>query len=345
MSEMKFCVDEKLCVTACTPRILELLGTSSEKLLGSPYFHAVLPFVYDKQDAVAQVIRSGQSLVVPRHRVTCFNRQGFSDVLIEPLVKAGDCGSAVQVTLTNFEPCPKSNPVDLGKRWDDMAKVVAMLSHGVRNPLNAIKGAVTYLQRRYADEDELNEFADIMVEEISRLEQFISGFLSTSCQGPKSEPVDVNALLKKIVAYTSLQAQAAGVVVSLDCDYVGLLNVHSFHIEQAILNVINNAMAVLPSGGEIALTCRSINCQGIPTAVIEIVDNGPGMPVDKIAALNDPASEPEGGGDRGFGLFITREVLSAYGGSMQIVSDSGKGTSVRLRFPLSVDKDTLQDQK
>jgi two-component system nitrogen regulation sensor histidine kinase GlnL len=232
----------------------------------------------------------------------------------------GAAGARVQIGV--LKSCRRSNSGPAAQRWSNMGKVAAMLSHGVRNPLNAIKGAVTYLQGRYADEVELQEFAGIMVEEISRLEQFISGFLSTSTQSSEPELVQVDSLLNKIATYISLQAQAAGVSIVLRCGEVLPVRIDGFQFEQAVLNLLNNALAVLEDGG--------------PMVVVEVADNGPGMNSARVEALQDPASEPELGKDRGFGLFITREVVTSYGGRLEIVSAESEGTRVRLLFPAEV---------
>jgi two-component system nitrogen regulation sensor histidine kinase GlnL len=339
---MNFAVNHNLCFVRCSSALEERLGVPCRQLIGSPY-HEWLPAIREgADDALRKVVRLGEPVLLTEYRFVSWNGAWTADVVVEPLVME-DGAAGAQVRIGVLESCRRSNHDSAGQRWSDMGKVAAMLSHGVRNPLNAIKGAVTYLQGRYAEEAELQEFAGIMVEEISRLEQFISGFLSTSTQGSEPELVQVDSLLNKVATYTSLQAQAAGVSINLHCGEVLPVRIDGFQFEQAVLNLLNNALAVLGEGGRIMLSSTMAQ-HDLPTVVVEVADNGPGMDPDRVQALRDPGSEPELGKDRGFGLFITREVITSYGGRLEIVSTEGEGTRVRLLLPAAVEDFAGQEQ-
>ena len=297
-----------------------------------PYVEWLPGICFGGEDALRKVVDLGESIVLSCYRFPSLDGALMADISIEPLkTENGSNGALVRIgSLMSSRP---SDAASAKEGWSENGKVAAMLSHGVRNPLNAIKGAVTYLQGRYPEEAELQEFTGIMTDEITRLEQFISGFLSTSCQGSDEEPVDINSLLKKVASYTALQAQAAGVSISLSCTEVSLIRVNAYQFEQAVLNLVNNALAVLEDGGCIVLSSTMEHRSGRPMVAVEVADNGPGMDFARIEELRDPASEPEPGNDRGFGLFITREVVTSYGGLLEINRAEGSGTRVRLLMP------------
>lgn len=343
MSWMKFAVNHNLCLISCCSALEERLGVSCRQLIGSPY-HEWLPAIREgNNDALCKVIRLGEPVQLADYRFVLLHGTCTADVVIEPLMMDdGTVGAQVQIESLEF--CNPSNRLPAVKRWSDMGKVAAMLSHGVRNPLNAIKGAVTYLQGRYSEEADLQEFTGIMVEEISRLEQFICGFLSTSTQGAESELVAVDSLLKKVASYTLLQAKVSGVSITLQCDDIMPVRIEAFQFEQAVLNLVNNALAVLDGGGHIQLSCTMLQQGGLPFAVVEVTDDGPGMDPSRIKELHDPASEPELGKDRGFGLYITREVVTSYGGRLEIASAEGRGTRVRLWLPAANNEAAVQGQ-
>lgn len=332
MSWMKFAVNNNLCFISCCSALEERLGVSCRQLTGSPY-HEWLPAIREgTDDALCKVVQFGEPVQLADYRFVSWNGTCTADVVIEPMkMDDGTVGAQVQIGALEF--CDQSNSLPAVKRWSDMGKLAAMLSHGVRNPLNAIKGAVTYLQGRYSEEADLQEFTGIMVEEISRLEQFVCGFLSTSTQGAEPELVAVDSLLKKVVSYTLLQAKAAGVSIALQCDDIIPVRIDAFQFEQAVLNLINNALAVLDDGGRIQLSCTLLQQGALPFALVEVADDGPGMDPARIKELHDPASEPELGKDRGFGLYITREVVTAGGGRLEIASAEGQGTRVQLWLP------------
>lgn len=333
MSGLTFRVDHTLCFISVSPALEERLGMPDQPWLGRPYYYWCPAIREDSEDALQKAIGLGRPLRLVGHRFFSLGGAWTADVVIEPLeLEDGSLGA--EVRIGTIRPCPQSDTGVLRQRCNDMARVAAKLSHGVRNPLNAIKGAVTYLQGRYSEEPDLQEFSAIIVEEITCLEQFISGFLSTSGQGKEPELIDVNPLLNKVASYVSLQARAAGVAVVVECSDVQPVRMDCFQLEQAILNLVNNALAALCAGGRVALISRSENRNGFSYVVVEVADNGSGMEAGRIASLHDPASEPEMGRERGFGLFITREVMTSYGGDFEIVSKEGLGTRVRLLLPV-----------
>lgn len=334
MGELQFCVDDKLRIVSFGERCGGSSGLLEDHLFGKTYDHLLPKLVHNDQDALEWVLQTGEEVFLKQVALgeSIQPAVELANLQITPLQEKG-IRSGVRVIIT---PCAgkgtEITPSAL-RRSEELEKLVVMLSHGVRNPLNAIKGAVSYLQSRYADEPELGEFTGIMSEEIARLERFVSGFLATSCFDQSTALVDINALLKKILVFNSLQARTAGVELSLEQAPVKPLLVNTFQIEQAIVNLLNNAIAALPAGGRICLACRLVQRRGAEFVELSVSDNGPGIPQAKIDALNDPASEPERGRERGFGLFITREVVHAYNGLMEIEGSAGKGTVVRLLFP------------
>lgn len=336
MLELLFCVDEQLRITSCCDRFGELTGATCAALPGMQYTQVLPHLVYRGRDALEQVLRTGEGLQLEQVRLGYQLPIPVAELVLKPLEEAG-ARKGVRVFARTLKEGPGARLSRPLRRSEELEKLTIMLSHGVRNPLNAIKGAVTYLQSRFSHEPELEEFTGIMTEEIARLERFVGGFLATSCVDQAAVALDINALLKKISVYTALQARAAGVDLDLHCGSVKPLRVSPFQIEQAILNLLNNAIAVLPQGGRIRLSSGLCQKQGRSWVVLQVADDGPGMPQAKIEALSDPASEPERGRERGFGLYITREVVQSYGGMMEIDSTAGEGTRVRLLLPADED--------
>jgi two-component system nitrogen regulation sensor histidine kinase GlnL len=105
--------------------------------------------------------------------------------------------------------------------------------------------------------------------------------------------------------------------------------INPFHLEQAILNVINNAIHAMSAGGKLTVKTMIEKIEGRSFVIIEISDTGPGMlesRIDKLASRNC--------GGKGFGLFITDEVLKRHGGHLEVKSRRGEGTAVKLYLPI-----------
>jgi two-component system nitrogen regulation sensor histidine kinase GlnL len=215
------------------------------------------------------------------------------------------------------------------ERFADTGKKPATFAHGVRSPLNAIMGAVVLLRERYADEGTLIELTKIMEQEILRLDSFIAGFFSTGISDQAASEVDLISVLKKIEALISLQVQSCKIETSFEYVYTSGVMINSSHLEHAILNVINNAIDAMPSGGTLSVKTQAGTISGRESAVIEISDTGTEMTRNDRRGISS-SSKKKG---KGSGLFITREILRSYGGHLEINSRKNQGTIVKLYVP------------
>lgn len=324
-----FVTDSKLSIVRWDGDIERLTQKSAALVLGKKYYDALPRIVNDNEDAISKVFRTGKPLTLRGYCIRCFLGQIHANISIRP-VRASDGSISAEATVSLDSTCSVARELSRSQQLIDIGKTASALAHGVRNPLNAIKGAVVYLSEKYAEETVLIEFLDIMEEEIGRLDSFISKFLSTSLLNAERTLTDVNALLKRLEVFTSLQAQSHKVAAVYEYGDVPPIMINAFLIEQAVLNVINNSLEAMQSRGRLTVkTCQKISSGG-GFLVIEISDTGPGIAGRRIESLDGPSQSGRG---RGFGLFITREILQYCGGHLEIASRKGMGTAVRLSLP------------
>lgn len=316
-------IDKKLTVTKWDTDLNFIKNSNTMK--GQKYFE-IIPRIYiDKKDAVLSTFKNGRRLYLKDIRFNCFFDHWMADLIVEPVgIKRPP--EFVKITVCNFRPCSFVQNFKVSKKFIDMGKVASSLAHGLRNPLNAIKGAIIYICERYKNDHSLIEFLKIMNEEISRLDNFISKFLSSSLSDLELVPVNINELLKKIELYISYQTQLHNIKTFYEYGDVPNLMLNLFQIEQAILNIINNAIEAMPCGGQLHVRTYLLEESASNYVVIEISDTGIGIRNKKKLGPSDESG-------RGYGLFITREIIKSYGGYIEIKSAKGKGTSVRLYLP------------
>ncbi|BCA79473.1 HAMP domain-containing sensor histidine kinase [Desulfuromonas sp. AOP6] len=297
------------------------------------YYHHIPRLLVDGDDAVSRVLATGESLTLQAFPFSCPHTTLPMDAQLDPLLDAEGGVAGVTISLHLHHECPYFHQSVECQHLIDLGKTASTLSHGVRNPLNAIKGAVVYLKDKYGNEKNLVEFTEIMEEEILRLEKFISGFLSTTFDDLEKRQVELNRILKKIETYTSLQIMSLPVSLSFRYGNVGSLRLNPFQVEHAILNVINNAISILKNGGHVSVETRLESKNGENFAVVEVVDDGPGMPDDIISSLSQPQICTASKSGKGFGLFLTREAMECHGGFLHIERLTPRGTSVKMGFP------------
>jgi two-component system nitrogen regulation sensor histidine kinase GlnL len=329
MKEISFSADKKLCICSWGKEVAEFTGQSSTHIIGKKYYEIFPRIFTDNKDALSVAIKNVKPLSLKGYSFNCLYGRIKADIRIKPIKSRNHKVDSVKVIIAPHSTCAVAKKLHQSQRLIDIGKIASTLAHGVRNPLNAIKGAVVYLREKYNYEEPLIEFMRIMEEEISRLENFISRFLSSSVSETEVRETDINSLLKKIEIFTSLQIYTRNVQSLYELGSIPPITINSFHLEQAILNVINNAIDAMIDGGQLKIRTFTEERSGRIFVVIAISDTGPGMSDRRI---DDLSSENRENG-RGFGLFITYEILKHYGGHLEIDSKKNMGTTIKLFIP------------
>jgi len=324
-----FTVDKKLRINSWSKELERIFRKTFYDVAGMPYWKIIPKINKDRKDAVLWVLKNGRSVTIRGFPATCYYGGVQSDVRISPIK---DRAGKIEGANVSIRACPKcliSEKLKQSERFIDIGKISATFAHGVRSPLNAIKGAVVYLREKYADEKKLIEFTKIIEEEISRLDNFIAKFLSTTITDQGLSQTDLGSVIRKIKVLISLQVQSRGIKTIFKGGYSGPVIINAFDLEHAILNVVNNAIEAMPAGGTLAVAVKSEVKSDIKFAVIEISDTGSGI----VTRRNDDGVARSKNKGKGLGLFLTREILHSCGGHLEIRSKKGLGSTVKLCVP------------
>jgi two-component system nitrogen regulation sensor histidine kinase GlnL len=324
-----FTVDNRLRINSWSEELERIFRKTSYEVQGIPYYQIIPKINKDGKDAVIQALRNCKSITVKGCRISCYCGEAQADIRISPLKDRTGKIKGVNISIKAYPSCIIYEQLKHSERFIDIGKISATFAHGVRSPLNAIKGAVVYLREKYTSEKKLIEFTEIIEEEISRLDNFIAKFLSTTISDQSLSRIDLESVLKKIKVITSLQAQSRKVKTIFKSGYCLPIMMNAFHLEHAILNVINNAIDAMPSGGTLAVITKSEVESGIKFAVIEISDTGCGI----MKSSNGEIIMPSRNNGKGLGLFLTREILHSCGGHLEIKSKRGLGSTIKLYIP------------
>lgn len=319
-----FSTDTRLLINCWGPEAAESTGMAAVEAMGKKYYMVIPRIIANGRDAFISVLRTGKRLELKGHYFGVLSGGVRADIAIEPS-RGGD--GAIDGLNSRIELNPDRGPerLDNAQRLIETGKTATAFVHSVRNPLNAIKGTVVYLKGRYSGDPTLQEFASIIEDEIKRLDDFISRFLSSSSSDMELCEVDINEILKKIELLTTLQARSKDIRFIYSYGKVPPVLANSFQLEQAILNVINNALEALRPGEEFRVS-TSLDGSNV---IVEVSDTGPG-----IAQPGAEAAPAKKCGGRGFGLLITREIIRQSGGRVEIKSIKGGGTTVRMYLPV-----------
>jgi signal transduction histidine kinase len=209
------------------------------------------------------------------------------------------------------------------------------LAHEVRNPLNSIALQLSLLERRIAGaeprlREQMGELVGVIREEIRRLDALVGDFLFFSRTSRiQLQPTDLDALVDEVTRLLRPEARGAGVTLRrerADAPVPGL-RADPEKLKQVVINLVRNAIEAMPDGGSVALETGLRN----GGAVIEVRDNGPGLPERVDIFQLFVTTKPKG---TGLGLSIAQQIVHAHGGSIAASSDPGKGATFTITLPL-----------
>lgn len=210
------------------------------------------------------------------------------------------------------------------------------LAHEIRNPLNAMNMNLQMLEEELqglpaAAEGDTLELLSATKSEIKRLESLVNNFLLYARpSAPKLELQDLNEALKATALFLQADFRRTGVQLAVDLEpLLPSVEVDESQLRQAIMNILVNARQVLKQGGVVTLASRA-GAGG--EVVVEIRDDGPGIPPENRDKIFEPFFSKRAGGT-GLGLAIARQMVEAHGGTIQVDSEIGKGTTFRIRLP------------
>jgi two-component system, NtrC family, sensor kinase len=175
---------------------------------------------------------------------------------------------------------------------------------------------------------------DLIASETMRCRKIVTSLLNFARQSqPDKRLNDLNKMIHETVLLT--QKQAAFKDVAIHCetgDGIPPIWFDKGQVEQALINLILNAVEATPPGGRI--TIRAECCDHKDRTCIEIWDNGEGIAEEDLSRIFDPFFTTKASGT-GLGLAITHGIIEQHGGSIEVESEPGKGTCFSIYLPIS----------
>jgi len=219
---------------------------------------------------------------------------------------------------------------------DKLATVGALaagLAHEIKNPIAAIKGFSQVIGRAVAENDAeaIKDFKDVVPRQLDRINEIVEKLLTLS-KPPKLEKkkIDINILLDEIVRLVEKQALKQRVEIVRSFEDLPQTLADPEQLTQAFLNLILNAIQSMPDGGQIEIRTRFM---GTDRIIVEFIDNGAGIPKEKLAKIFDPFYTTKTGGS-GLGLSVTQKIIIDHHGKIEVESGEGKGTAFRVVLPV-----------
>jgi two-component system NtrC family sensor kinase len=210
-------------------------------------------------------------------------------------------------------------------------RLSASIAHEVNNPLQAVQNCLHLAGREDLPEDKRKEYFDLARTELERLIITVRRMLDFYRPGASSlEKVDLAEMLQYILHLMSKQLSEASVNIALDFQGIipPVMAVGS-QIQQVFINLILNAADAMPEGGNMKITARAFK-DGVE---VLFQDHGKGIPKEKQSNIFEPFFSTKDGGT-GLGLTVSYNIVSAHGGTLELLSERGPGACFRIFLPV-----------
>jgi len=211
-------------------------------------------------------------------------------------------------------------------RLASTGELAATLAHEIKNPLNAIGGAASYIGKNYTG-SLIEEFVKVITDETVRINKLTSSLLNFARpMQPEPASNDMNRLVEETLALLSQESKDHGVILEkhlfrelppVHCDYN--------QIKQVLINLLINAFDAVHEGGTVTVETKSNN----GNILVSVEDNGRGIAEENLKQIFNPFFTTKTRGT-GLGLAISKKIAKEHGGDLQVRSSAGEGSRFTL---------------
>ncbi|MFQ5648685.1 MAG: nitrogen regulation protein NR(II) [bacterium] len=221
------------------------------------------------------------------------------------------------------------------ERLAAMGQMAATVAHEIRNPLGIIKGTADVLKSKYDSSEEPDELFEYIPSEVRRLNRLVSDFLTFARDRDlERTATDLKSSVEKSLVSLEDEVRQANVTVEKEFDELPEVRHDEDAVNQLILNLALNAVQAMNGGGTIAIRLKNERRKkGRHYVKVEIEDTGCGFEVEGDRVF-EPFYTTKTSGS-GLGLAICKRLVEKHEGWIEVESEKGKGTKIRVYLPAS----------
>jgi PAS domain S-box-containing protein len=217
-------------------------------------------------------------------------------------------------------------------------RLAATIAHEIHNPLDSVSNLLYLLQHEPTDE-ESKQFLQMAQRELARVTQISRAMLSLYRESKAPVAVNLKEMLDDLLLLMQHRFQLLGVTVSADLPSEIAIEGFPAELRQVFTNLIGNAAEAAGQGGNVTVRITSQPAQAASSpaleagAIVEITDNGPGIPPENREHLFQPFFTTKGEHGTGLGLWVSQGIIHKHAGSIDLISRTdgpAHGTTARV---------------
>ncbi|MEH7177385.1 ATP-binding protein [Neobacillus vireti] len=238
-------------------------------------------------------------------------------------------GLNLTVIIDVTEKADMQEQLRKSERLNIIGELAAGIAHEIRNPMTALKGFIQLLEPSIRAEHSM--YYDVITSELARIDSIINEFLILAKpQEIRFTEKDICQIMRETVDLLSAQAVLYNVQFSTFYeDFLPSIFCEPNQLKKVFINLIKNAIEVMPSGGTITIKINQFDDQFIQ---ISIRDTGIGIPKEKLNKLGEPFYTTKETGN-GLGLMVSYRIIEEHNGYIHVESEEGIGTIFKIVLP------------
>jgi signal transduction histidine kinase len=224
------------------------------------------------------------------------------------------------------------------ERLAAIGQTIAGLSHHIKNILQGLKsgGEILKMGLVYKDEQMLQQGWKIVEKNQAKIYDLVMDMLTFSKERePSIEDTNLNQVIRDVVELLNGPLKEKGIKLEIHLDEsLPVVGADPEGIHRALLNILTNALDAVETCADPKVIVQSLLDSEDGWVRIQVIDNGLGIPPNKLADIFKPFVSTKGSKGTGLGLAVSRQILREHGGDILVQSQEGKGSRFILRLPM-----------
>ncbi len=267
------------------------------------------------------------------------NKELVYSISCYPLFENGEMIGAVEISRNMTKDINTRKVMMQQDKMASVGRLAAGVAHEINNPMTTILTSVMLMQENTDPDDPNYQELQTVVDETLRCSKIVNSLLGFVRQNKTArKPSNLNDIIMEDFVLTRIQAAFSEVALETNLsENLPLAEVDKDQFQQCLINLVLNAIEATGPGGKVTFTTKFVP----ETEMIEITvsDTGTGISDENMGKIFDPFFTTKDNGT-GLGLGITRGIIEQHGGTIDVKSKLGQGTSFTIRLPLDQgDKD------
>jgi PAS domain S-box-containing protein len=313
----------------------ELLGVPAERGVGEPVSRYLRDLDWQK---ILSADKDEWHKVMTHELEVSYPRQRFLNFYMVPLVddEHGLVTGMAVILRDVTEARQRVETAVESEKLSALTLLAAGVAHEIGNPLNSLNIHLQLMERELKNVPaenaaRLREDIRMARDEITRLDRIVNQFLhAVRPTTPDLQRASINDIVTESLALMERELKNRDILVELElADDLPRCLVDRAQLKQAFYNLIKNSLQAMRTGGILRIRTEASDAH----VVVSFIDTGHGISAEQIGRIFEPyyTTKIEGSG---LGLMIVQRIIREHGGTIDVESDTGRGTIVRLKLPI-----------